>query len=176
MPPPLTGVLHAQLAVDPYGPDRRRPQARPIRRALYQRLTVDLIHHLHHTGRKTQARWLRASCFKGSGRWLQGPGGTHFYGRLAFRNSHEYRTALRMRLLLSPASPDVGDASGVVLCSCGQRFDPADQPFHALDCSDSQWHNIQRHNLVRDLLLEFTRSGTRAVGWPTQWRRNYRRG
>ena len=98
---------------------------------------------------------MRASCFKGSGRWLQGPGGAHFYGRLAFRSSHEYRAALRMRLLLSPASSDVGDASGVVLCSCGQQFDPADQPFHVLDCSDSQWHFIQRHNLVRNLLCEF---------------------
>ena len=140
---------------DPYGPDRNQPRARPIRRALYQRLTLDLIHYLHYTGRKPQARWMRASCFKGSGRWLQGPGGAHYYGRLAFRSSHEYRAALRMRLLLSPASSDVGDASGVVLCSCGQQFDPADQPFHVLDCSDSQWHFIQRHNLVRNLLCEF---------------------
>jgi len=140
---------------DPHGPHQRQPRARPIRRALYQRLSLDLIHHLHYTGRRPQARWMRASCFKGSGRWLQGPGGAHFYGRLAFRTSHEYRAALRMRLLLSPASSDVGDASGVVLCSCGQQFDPADQPFHALDCSDSQWHFIQRHNLVRNILCEF---------------------
>jgi hypothetical protein len=142
---------------DPSGPRRRIPRARPIRHALYRRLSVELIHYLHRTGRKAHARWMRGSCYKGSGRWLQGPGGAHFYGRLAFRNKSEYRAALRMRLLFPAASPDVGDASGVVHCSCGQHFSPKDQPFHAIDCRDSQWHHIQRHNLVRDLVLQFLR-------------------
>lgn len=144
--------------VDPYGPKKQKPFARPMRHAFCTRMAVELVHYLAATGRSAQARWMRASCFKGSGRWLQGPGGTHFYGRLAFRNGNEYRAALRMRLLLSPASSDVGDASGApLLCSCGLRIDPADSPFHCLDCRDSQWHHIQRHNLVRDLLHKFLR-------------------
>jgi len=101
--------------------------------------------------------WCCASCFKGSGRWLRGPGGPHYYGRLAFRSGDEYRAALRMRLLLSPASSDVGDVCAPLLCTCGLRVDPADSPFHCLDCQDSQWHHIQRHNLVRDLLCQFLR-------------------
>ena len=37
-----------------------------------------------------------------------------------------------MRLLRSPASSDVSDASCVVLYSFGKQFDPADQPYHVL--------------------------------------------
>jgi hypothetical protein len=53
--------------------------------------------------------------FKGSGRWLSGPGGA-FYGRYSFRSPLEYTMSLRMRLLLPPASSDVC-APGPFLCS-----------------------------------------------------------
>ena len=103
----------------------------------------------------------RASCYKGSGRSLCGPGSSVFYGRLAFRYGSEYRTMLRMCPLLSPASLDVGDVDGIVTCRCGLRLAPRLHPFHALDCAASQWYNkIQRHNLVRDLLIQFLRRHT----------------
>ena len=134
--------------------------ARPTRRLVFRSLSTDLTRYLCATNRTAEACMHRASCFKGSGRPLRGPGLSVFFGRLAFRSSSEYKTMLRMRLLLSPASSDVGDVHGVVSCRCGLRFDPHDQPFHALDCSASQWHKIQRHNLVRDLLIQFLRRHT----------------
>jgi hypothetical protein len=44
---------------DPHGPYQRQPRARPIRRALYQHLSLDLINYLYYTGRRPQARWMR---------------------------------------------------------------------------------------------------------------------
>jgi len=121
-----------------------------MRRVFFTRLTVELVHYLDGTGRSVQARWMRASCFKGSGRWLR----SHFFGRLAFRSGNEYRVGrhctcafyshLRLRTWRCVRCP--------LLCSCG-LLDPADEPLHCLDCQDSQWHHIQRHNLVRDLLF-----------------------
>ena len=134
--------------------------ARPTRRAIYRSLSTGLTRFLCASGRTAEACMHRASCYKGSGRSLVGPGSSVYFGRLAFRNGSEYRTMLRMRLLLSPASSDVGDVDGIVSCRCGMRFHPREQPFHALDCSASQWRKIQRHNLVRDLLIQFLRRHT----------------
>ena len=134
--------------------------ARQTRRSLLRSLSTGLTRYLCATGRTAEACMHRASCFKGSGRSLRGPGSSVFFGRLAFRNGSEYRTMLRMRLLLSPASFDVGGVTGVVQCRCGMELDPRDHPFHALDCAANQWHKIQRHNLVRDLLIQFLRRYT----------------
>ena len=101
------------------------------------------------TDRVDAACMHRASCYKGSGRSLRGPGSSVFFGRLAFRDGSEYRTMLRMRLLLPPASPDVGDVDGIVTCIVTWR------------CAANQWIKIQRHILVRDLLLiQFLRRHT----------------
>ena len=93
-------------------------------------MAVELVHYLDGTGRSAQARWMRASCFKSSGRWLRVPGGSHFYGRLAFRSGNANRVALRTHAPFTlSASSDVGDASGAPLfCSCGLLLDPADEP------------------------------------------------
>lgn len=113
-----------------------------------------LVEYLSSDGdRPAEAVWYRQSCFKGSGRWLSGPGGC-FFGRFAFTSHSQYRAALRMRLLLSPAPLGVG-ASRAALCSCGEHIDVVSMPFHALDCSNSNWYHIHRHNNVRDVVYEF---------------------
>ena len=134
--------------------------ARPTRRSVFRALSSGLTRFLCATDRVDAACMHRASCYKGSGRSLRGPGSSVFFGRLAFRDGSEYRTMLRMRLLLSPASPDVGGVDGIVTCRCGLRLAPRLHPFHALDCAANQWYKIQRHNLVRDLLLQFLRRHT----------------
>ena len=64
---------------------------------------------------------------------------------------------IRMRHLLSPASPDVGDVDSIISCRYGLRLAPRLHPFHALDCAANQWYKIQRRNLVRDLVIQFLR-------------------
>jgi len=65
--------------------------------------------------------------------------------------------SLRMRLLLPPASSDVG-APGPILCSCGRTIDADDMPFHCLDCSSSQFFHIHRHNAIRDTTIDLLNS------------------
>ena len=62
-----------------------------------------------------------------------------------------------MRLLLPPASSDVG-APGPILCSCGRTVNVDDMPFHSLDCSSSQFFNIHRHNAIRDATIDLLNS------------------
>jgi hypothetical protein len=128
--------------------------ARAIKREISSRRAKEIVKTLHEQGRVAEATWFNSSQFKGSGRWLAGPGG-QLYGKYAFRNSDEYVAALRMRLLLSPASSGVSDSRGAVTCKCGTLVDLKSRPFHALDCSESQWYHIHRHNAVRDTLEEF---------------------
>jgi hypothetical protein len=42
-----------------------------------------------------------------------------------------------------------------VLCSCGSTIVLDTAPFHALDCSSSQWYFKHRHDGVRDTLVQF---------------------
>jgi hypothetical protein len=128
--------------------------ARAIKREISSRRAKEIVKALHEKGRVAEATWFNSSQFKGSGRWLAGPGG-QLYGKYAFRNNDEYVAALRMRLLLSPASSGVSDSRGAVMCKCGMLVDLKERPFHALDCSGSQWFHIHRHNAVRDTLEEF---------------------
>lgn len=131
--------------------------ARAIRRSIHLRRACDLVTILHSRGLKAQAIWCKSSQFKGSGRWLAGPGGL-FYGRYSIRSPREYKMALRMRLLLPPASSlDVG-ASGPILCSCGELIDVLEKPFHCLDCPSSQFFFIHRHNAVLDALVDLLES------------------
>jgi hypothetical protein len=136
--------------------------ARTIKREIISRRANQMVNLLHQNGQVAESIWLKSSQYKGSGRWLSGPGG-RFYGKYAFRNNEEYRTALRMRLLLSLASSDVGDSRGAVLCKCGSLVDLKSRPFHALDCDKSQWFHIHRHNAVRDTLEEFLQKHFKAV-------------
>jgi hypothetical protein len=126
--------------------------ARSTRRHIQQRWADMLVRSIQHAGFESRAIWAESSMFKGSGRWLSGPGGA-FYGRYTFRSPLEYTMSLRMRLLLPPASSDVG-APGPFLCSCGSTVDPDEMPFHCLDCSNSQFFNIHRHNAVRDTTID----------------------
>ena len=126
--------------------------ARSTRRHIQQRWADMLVRSIHHAGFQARAIWAQSSMFKGSGRWLSGPGGA-FYGRYTFRSPLEYTMSLRMRLLLPPASSDVG-APGPFLCSCGSTIDPDEMPFHCLGCSNSQFFNIHRHHAVRDTTID----------------------
>ena len=133
-----------------------RQVVKPAVRAIQQRRCHQLIDAIRSDGRIAESMWLQSSCFKGSGRWLAGPGG-FFYGAYAFRTSTEYRTAFRMRLLLPIASPDVVQEN-VVLCNCGMRVDLQLTPYHCLDCSAVQGRFIRRHNAVRDTLYDFVKN------------------
>ena len=77
----------------------------------------------------------------------------------SIRSPREFKMALRMRLLLPPASLDVG-ASGPILCSCGgDLIDPVAMPFHyCLDCASSQFFFIHRYNAVNDALIDLLES------------------
>ena len=130
--------------------------ARRTRRSIQHRWSASLISFLDDNGQQSKAVWAESSSFKGSGRWLDGPGGI-FYGRHSFRSPIEYTMSLRMRLLLPPASSDVG-APGPILCSCGRTIDADDMPFHCLDCSSSQFFHIHRHNAIRDTTIDLLNS------------------
>ena len=53
--------------------------ARRTRRSIQHRWSASLISFLDHDGQQTNAVWAECSSFKGSSRWLDGPGGV-FYG------------------------------------------------------------------------------------------------
>jgi hypothetical protein len=152
----LPSVATAEETLDG---DELTPAGRSVRakvRAIHQRRCSDLIDTMRSNDEQTLSDWLKFSCFKGSGHWLAGSGG-HFYGRFAFRLSSEYRAALRMRLLLPLASSDVVHG-GAVLCRCGKTIDLSTAPLHPIDCMNSQWHWIKRHNDTRDLLRDFLKA------------------
>jgi hypothetical protein len=125
--------------------------AKKICRDIQTRRHLQLIAHLKSTDRNAAAVMLRGSRFKGSGHWLIGQGG-QLYGKYGFHSDDEYKAALRLRLLLSPALSGV-DARGSVLCSCCSK--PIDT-FHELDCVGcNQYHYKHRHDMVRDTLSTF---------------------
>ena len=71
--------------------------ARSTRRSIQHRWSASLISFLDHDGQQSKAVWAECSSLKGSGRWLDDPGGV-FYGRHSFRSPIEYTMSLRMRL------------------------------------------------------------------------------
>jgi hypothetical protein len=127
--------------------------ARKVSREIETRRHMQLLEHLKNLGKTAEATFLRCSRFKGSGRWLSGPGGL-FYGKFGFRSNNEYKVALRTRLLLSPALSGVDDGS-TILCRCGTDTHQKPTPFHALDCDQQQWYFKHRHDAVRDTLVDF---------------------
>lgn len=144
--------------------------ARSIVRSIQFRRVCDTAKLLREFGKPQQAHWLECSVFRGSGQWLNGPGGW-LYGRYGFYRHEEYVVALRTRLLLPPVadpqvvshSLDIGsDTAAAIdpssyLCHCGQRMRTDTSPFHYLDCSVRQGSFIHRHNSVRDLVADFLR-------------------
>lgn len=127
--------------------------ARTIAKGIISRRSHEMIEHYKNTGRVSQAQWLEASCFRGSGRWLAGPGGGMFYGVFGFRSPAEYRAAYRMRLLLPLAASAVVHGENVVPCPrCTNVISHPNDPYHLLTCHGASWHNTHRHNWIRDLL------------------------
>lgn len=95
--------------------------------------------------------WLRSSAYRGSGRWLAGIN-HNMQGSLQFIDDDRFRTALRLRVLIEPATVPDGVCP---LCSATGA-----NPLHLLDCMSSQWFWTTRHNEVCDLLGKFIRAST----------------
>ena len=119
-------------------------------KAIHGRRFDALLRVLESHGKVSEACLLRSNSFERSGSWLAGPGG-YLSGTLAL-STEEYKMALRLRLLTSPASLDVGDSAGAVLCRCNRSVSLVTDPFHCLHCPSSQGQFIRRHNHVRDSL------------------------
>ncbi len=62
--------------------------------------------------------------------------------------------ALRLRLLRSPASLDVGDAEGGIVCRCNRRVNILEDAMHFFHCPSSQGQFICRHNHIRDAIMD----------------------
>ena len=124
-----------------------------------------LVQLLHSRGRLSEACMLKSNKFPRSGCWLAGPGG--YLSGTTHLTRPEYTSALRLRLLRSPASLDVGDAEGFVWCRCDRRISLATDPMHFLHCPSNQGQFIRRHNhicdAIYDQLAESTRTATDRV-------------
>ncbi len=83
---------------------------------------------------------------------MAGPGG--FLAGSTNLNPAEYRMALRLRLLRSPASLDVGDAEGGVLCRCNRRVCLTADPMHFFHCPSSQGQYIRRQDHIRVAIID----------------------
>jgi hypothetical protein len=138
------------------GPNRSAVTARFFHKKFQRKRAERIVQFLAGTGKEAEAIWFKSSWYKGSGRWMIGVGG-QLHGKFAFKDALEYKMAIRLRLLLSPLSSDLGDMTGTVLCNCGMSVNIKSLPYHALDCSCSQWYFHHRHNAVRDLLEDFAR-------------------
>ena len=124
------------------------------------RLRFDaLVQLLHSRGRLSEASWLRSNRFQRSGCWLAGPGG--FLANTTSLSWAEYKMSLRIRLLRSPASLDVGDAEGGILCRCNKRVDLHSDPLHFFHCRSSQGQFIRRHDHIRDALHDMIGASVR---------------
>ncbi len=77
----------------PAAPGCRTITARATRRFIQQRWADALVRSLHQARFQSRVIWAENSMFKGSGRWLSGPGGA-FYGRYSFRPPLEYTILL----------------------------------------------------------------------------------
>lgn len=120
----------------------------------------------------------RASCFKGSSHPLWGPGSSVFFGRLALlyfapvanmgRSIRCYDTHVptthscvfgRRLRVSSLAAADCGSIPAInhsMLWIAATGFRTQDKSWVRNSVSASQWHKIQRHNLVRrDILIQF---------------------
>ena len=95
---------------------------------------------------------LSPACSKATACWLAGPGG--YFAGATILSRAEYKMALRLRLLRSPASLDVGDAEGGIVCRCNRRIDIIADPMHFFHCPSSQGQFIRRHNHIRDAIMD----------------------
>jgi hypothetical protein len=111
-----------------------------------------LVQLLHSRGRIAESCLLKSNRFPRSGCWLAGPGG-YFAGATNLSRA-EYKMALRLRLLRSPASLDVGDAEGGIVCRCNRRINLIADPMHFFHCPSSQGQFIRRHNHIRDAIMD----------------------
>ena len=79
-----------------------------------------LVQLLHSRGQIPGSCLLKSNRFPLSGCWLAGPDG-YFAGATNLSRA-EYKMVLRLRLLRFPASLDIGDAEGGIVCRCNRRI------------------------------------------------------
>jgi hypothetical protein len=79
---------------------------------------------------------LKSNRFPRSGCWLAGPDG-YFAGSTNLSRA-EYMMALRLRLLRSPASLDVGNAEGGIVYRCNRWVNILEDAMHFFHCPSSQ--------------------------------------
>jgi len=106
-----------------------------IGRRIHKTRCDALVQLLHSRGRVAEACLLKSNRFPRSGCWLAGPGG-YFAGATNLSRA-EYKMSLRLRLLRSPASLDVGDAEGDIVCRCNRRVSITADPIHFFHCPSS---------------------------------------
>ena len=113
-----------------------------------------LVQLLHSRGRIPESCLLKSNRFTRSEYWLADPG-SYFAGATNLSRA-EYKMALRLRLLKSPASLDVGDdAEGGIVCRCNRRINIlADPTMHFFHCPSSQGQFIRHHNHIRDAIMD----------------------
>jgi hypothetical protein len=125
---------------------------KPISRPLAEKSTVSLVQLLHSRGRLTVSCLLKSNRFPRSGCWLAGPGG--FLAGSTNLNPAEHKMVLRLRLLRSPASLDVGDVEGGILCRCNRRVCLTADPMHFFHCPSNQGQYVRRHDHIRDAIID----------------------
>ena len=123
-----------------------------IGRRIHKTRCDALVQLLHSRGRIAESCLLKSNRFPRSGCWLAGPGG-YFAGATNLSRA-EYKMSLRLRLLRSPASLDVGDAEGGIVCRCNRRVNIIADPMHFFHCPSSQGQFICRHNHIRDAIMD----------------------
>jgi len=95
--------------------------------------------------------WLCAGATKSGARWMFWRGGN----TKRFRLTHQqFRDALRMRLLLPMAQ---GMEGSRVQCQCAKEVSE-DEWYHMLTCPQNSWFTVQRHNQIRDLLVDLIKT------------------
>ena len=113
-----------------------------------------LVQLLHCRGCLAKSCLLKSNRFPHSGCWLAGPRG-FLAGSSNLNNPAECRMALRLCLLKSPASLDVGDAEAGVLCQCNRWVCLASGSMHFFHCPSSQGQYIRRHDHIRDAIIDY---------------------
>ena len=111
-----------------------------------------LVQLLYSRGRIPESCLLKSNRFPRSGCWLAGLG-DYFAGATNLSRA-EYKMTLRLRLLRSPPSMEVGDAEGGIVCRCNWRINIIADPMHIFHCPSSQGQFIRRHNHIRDAIMD----------------------
>ena len=117
---------------------------------MYQVQLQIVLNALTNANKHLEKRWLQASCFHNSARWIHWNGGVR--QRFNFTNT-QYKIASRMKLLLPLLSP--GDEDLVCPCKAANPIHLCDDPYHFLSCELLRGQQTKRHTTVCSILADF---------------------